>query len=118
MQKMIFLELFPKIFHGLDCGSFAVECLKISVQIVGGDGTICGVKVYDKGQSGNVVKTEKMLLSSSMKTHGMAEMSCLSKFASMKEYFLSSARDAANWRLVSVIWSPATAAIWKGVAPG
>ena len=43
---LTFAELYPKVFDGLSCGTFAVDYLEVSVYIVGSDVVICGVKVH------------------------------------------------------------------------
>ena len=115
-NNLAFAELYSKIFDDLGCGQLAIDCLEFSVQIIGSDVAIRGVKVCEKGQSGDVGKTEEIIAAFIGEDiwDGGNELSF--KFASTEEYVLNSTRDAVNFRLVLLILSLVAVVRWRRVA--
>ena len=93
-----------------------MECLEVSVQIIRSDVVIRGVKVCEKVQSGDVGKTEEIIAAYIGEDTWDRSNELFSKFASTEEYFLNSARDAVNFRLVLLVWSPVEVVRWRRAA--
>ena len=60
-KKLTFAGLYPKVFDGLGCEPFAMECLEVLVQFVIGDVSIRVVNICEKVKIGDAGETDKII---------------------------------------------------------